>query len=256
VPQQALTSRAKAAPAAKLDDADLAERFRSKRGTSAPSTRRPSQSMSERVYQAVRELIVAGELPPGAWLVETELAEQFEVSRTPVREALRRLIDEQMVAHDPYRGAVVRAVDLREATEIGEIHEVHDGLAARLATTRATDADLERFDDLLAQMRNSMVGGDWDGTVEANVAFHELIYELAGNSRLHAMAQGLQDSLRRFSAGAFADPERAVQVLAEHERCVETMKSRDPDAAERAARDHGRACMSWTGTWLSNQRQS
>lgn len=212
--------------------------------------------MSERVYLAVRELIIDGDLPPGAWLVETDLAEQFEVSRTPVREALRRLIDEQMVAHDPYRGTVVRSVDVREAAEIGEIHEVHDGLAARLATARASDADLSRFDELLELMRQSLASGDWNLTVETNLAFHELIYELAGNSRLRVMAQGLQDSLRRFSAGAFADPERAAQIVAEHELCVRTMKSREPEAAERAAREHGRACMSWTGAWLDNQRQT
>lgn len=214
---------------------------------------RKARSMSERVYSSVRELIISGALPPGSWLVETEVAEQFDVSRTPVREALRRLIDENMVAHDPYRGAVVRSVDVKEAAEIGEIHEVHDGLAARLAALRVDDEGLARLDNLLASMRTSIAANDWGATVAANTAFHELIYELAENDRLKTMSRTLQDSMRRFSGASFTDPDRAVQILAEHERCVDTLRSRDPDKAERAAREHGRACMSWTGAWLNRQ---
>jgi DNA-binding GntR family transcriptional regulator len=219
----------------------------------APGARRArGVSAGGVVYDGVREKILSGELPVGAWLVEAQLAEQFSVSRTPVREALRRLIDDRLVTHDPYRGAVVRAIDVQEATEVCEIHEVLDGLAARLAAQRADAVGLQQLADTMADMRGCLTKGDWSGAVAANVTFHSLIYGLAGSSRLQSMAEDLSRTMRRFSAGALADPRRAQQILAEHERCVETITSRDPDAAEQAAREHGRNCMSWTDSWLAN----
>src|SRR5262249_19291819 len=110
------------------------------------------RSSSERVYQALKAEIISVQRPAGSWLVETELAADFQVSRTPVREALKRLTVEGLVAHDPYRGTIVRAIDLREAAEICEIHEVHDGLAARLAAQRASAGGLARLPPLLAVM--------------------------------------------------------------------------------------------------------
>lgn len=218
----------------------------------AGSHRNRGVSAGGLVYDGVREMILSGELPVGSWLVEAQLAEQFSVSRTPVREALRRLIDDRLVTHDPYRGAVVRAIDVQEATEVCQIHEVHDGLAARLASQRASAAGLQQLADTMAEMRDRLANSDWSGAVAANLTFHALIYELAGNSRLQSMAEELSHSMRRFSAGALADPRRAEQILAEHDRCVKTIASRDPDAAEQAAREHGRNCMSWTDSWLTN----
>lgn len=208
------------------------------------------------MYEDLREQILSGELPPGAWLVEAQLAAKFGVSRTPVREALRRLIDDHLVAHNPHSGAVVRAIDVQEATEIGQIHEVHDGLAARLAAQRADDVGLQRLASLLNEMRTLVKNSDWNGAVAANVAFHSVIYELAGNSRLTDIAQDLGQSMRRLSAGALANPRRARQIVSEHERCVDTITLRDPEAAEEAARDHGRACMAWTGSWLNASDRS
>jgi DNA-binding GntR family transcriptional regulator len=209
---------------------------------------------SAKVYNGLREQILSGELDTGSWLVEAPLAEQFGVSRTPVREALRRLADDRLVSIDTYRGAVVRGIEAQEAIEIGEIHEVHDGLAARLAAQRAVPAGIAELGKLTAVMRERLEAGDWDAAVAANVHFHAMIYELAGNSRLSSLARDMSQTMRRFSAGALADPQRALQIVAEHERCVEAIAARDQDAAEHAAREHGRACMIWTGSWLHARR--
>lgn len=217
---------------------------------------RRSLSAGAKVYEGLREQILTGDLEPGSWLVEAQLAEQFGVSRTPVREALRRLVDDHLVTHDLYRGAVVRGVDLQEAIEIGQLHEVHDGLAARLAAQRADAAGIKRLGELVDELRAKLEGDDLAGAVAANTAFHNAIYDIAGNSRLTGVARELAQSMRRFSASALADPSRAQQVIAEHERCVATIASRDADAAEQAARAHGRACMSWTGNWISASSSS
>src|SRR5262245_40721167 len=120
-----------------------------------------SGSSAEVVYRTLRERIIEGLLPPGSWLVEAELAAQFRVSRTPVREALRRLIAERLAAHDAFRGTIVRLVDPREATEISEMREVHEGLAARLAASRATEEQLNELDyaqeQLVLVLRNNRI---------------------------------------------------------------------------------------------------
>jgi DNA-binding GntR family transcriptional regulator len=205
---------------------------------------------SAKVYNELREQILSGQLESGVWLVEASLAEQFGVSRTPVREALRRLADDRLVSIDTYRGAVVRGIEAQEAVEIGEIHEVHDGLAARLAAQRADQSGIAQLGELTRVMRERLEAGDWDAAVMANVRFHALIYDLAGNSRLSAISRGQSQAMQRFSAGALADSQRALQIVAEHEHCVAAIAARDEDAAEHAAREHGRACMMWTGSWL------
>src|SRR5919199_1903542 len=93
---------------------------------------------SERIYRALREQILAASLPPCSRLVEEQLAARFRVSRTPVREALKRLVVEGLLVHDPLRGLVVRDFDPREADELGELREMMEGYAARLAARRAS----------------------------------------------------------------------------------------------------------------------
>lgn len=211
-------------------------------------------SAASKVYEGLKQQILTGELEIGMWLVEVQIAEEFGVSRTPVREAMRRLIDERLIAHDPYRGAVVRGISAQEASEIGQIHEIHDGLAARLAAQRVDAGGLEHLERLLYDMRERVAESDWEGAATANAEFHGFIYEIAGNERLSILARELSTAMRRFSAGALADPQRAAQILLEHEECVRTLRSHDPDAAEHAARTHGRACMSWTDSWLNTHR--
>lgn len=211
-------------------------------------------SAGKKVYDGLRAHILSGEIEVGTWLVEVQIAEEFGVSRTPVREALRRLIDEGLVAHDPYRGAVVRGISVQEAVEIGQIHEVHDGLAARLAAQRVDQAGIDNLERLIVEMRERIAESDWHGAAEANASFHGSIYEVAGNVRLSGLARDLSLAMRRYSAGALADPVRAKQIIIEHEECVRALAARDPELAEHAARKHGRACMSWTDTWLNSNR--
>ncbi len=193
---------------------------------------------SERVYQGLKDQILAGSLAPNSRLVELQLASQFQVSRTPVREALKRLAAEGLVSVDPLRGMVVREVDPVEIEEIYVIREVLDGLASRLAAQRITDADLTKLHLLMEMMRESVRAQHWEAMVQANIKFHEIIHSAAGNQRLSVLARSLQDFVRRFSTKAFASTSRDVEVLLEHEEIVKALESRDPDLAEVASRRH------------------
>jgi DNA-binding GntR family transcriptional regulator len=198
----------------------------------------PPAPSSERVYQALKHRILAAMVEPGSRLVELQLANDFGVSRTPVREALKRLTAEGLVRVDPIRGIVVSDVDARELEEIFIIREALDGLGARLAAERVSSSDLTKLQLLMDMMRDSVRVGHWDAMVQANIKFHDVLYQAAGNERLRHLTRNLLDFVRRFSIEAFASEERATEVLAEHEEIVAALEQRDPAQAEKMARAH------------------
>jgi DNA-binding GntR family transcriptional regulator len=193
---------------------------------------------SERVYRGLRDQILTGVLAPLTRLVELQVAHQFAVSRTPVREAIKRLIAEGLVVDDPLRGMVVRDVDPAEVEDIYIIREVLDGLAARLAATRATETDLTRLHLLMELMQESAVAQRWEAVVQINIKFHEVLYTAAGNVRLALIGRSLQDAVRRYSPRALSDPERVSAVLREHADIVRAVEERDQRDAEASARRH------------------
>jgi DNA-binding GntR family transcriptional regulator len=193
---------------------------------------------SERVYRSLRDQILTGALAPLTRLVELHVAQQFAVSRTPVREALKRLIAEGLVVGDPMRGMVVRDVDPAEVEDIYIIREVLDGLAARLAASRASATDLVRLQLLMELMQESAGAQRWEAVVQINIKFHEVLYSAAGNERLALIGRSLQDGVRRYSPRALSDPERVAAVLREHAEIVRALEAHDLDGAEASARRH------------------
>lgn len=209
-----------------------------KSGTARPRTNSDGLPSSERVYRKLKDMIIDGHIAPGTRLVELSLATQFGVSRTPVREALKRLVDGNLVLADPIRGLVVRTAEAAEVEEVYLVREVLDGLAARLAAQRVTRDDLARLRIILESMREGIRDGRTDVIVNANIAFHDVIYRAAGNQTLSRLGTELSNYVRRFSTEAFASPARVDAVLREHERVLEAMERGDPEAAERAASEH------------------
>jgi DNA-binding GntR family transcriptional regulator len=209
-------------------------------------------SSSERVYAALKHQILTGMLQPRTRLVELRLAKDLKVSRTPVREALKRLMAEGLVSVDPVRGIAVSHVDLRELEEIYVVREVLDGLAARLAAERVSSSELTKFRLLMDMMRKSVAEGQLEAVVQGNMMFHDLLHQVAGNERLRALSRDLGDFVRRFSTESFSSEERALSMLAEHTQIVEAIENRDGDRAEQIARGHVAAARSF----LSSQHLS
>lgn len=224
-------------------------RGKSKRNKQSPS-RIPLEShgnlrSSERVYREIKESIVSGELAPGSRLVELSLADQFGVSRTPVREALKRLLTEGLVMVDPSHGMIVRGINQQEVEQIYMIREVLDGLAARLATDRVSAENLARLNSLMEIMSTAVEQHNEEALVQANIRFHETMYQASQNDRLTELGRGLNDFIRRFSRTAFRSYERDKEVLEEHQAIIQALKRRDPEAAERLAREHMRKARSF-----------
>lgn len=193
---------------------------------------------SELVYRRLKERIISGSLAPDTRLIELSIAAEFSVSRTPVREALKRLAAENLVLADPARGMVVHAPDASEIEDVFVMREALDGLAARLAAHRVTPSELSRLKLILDSMRDAVENDRREQIVIANHRFHDVIYAAAGNRMLARVASDLRDYVRRFSTLPFASPGRVEHVVTEHEAILEALERHDPDAAEKASDKH------------------
>jgi DNA-binding GntR family transcriptional regulator len=211
---------------------------RSSSGTPGVSGAGDGLPSSELVYRRLRDDIISGAVVPGARLVELEIAAEFGVSRTPVREALKRLTAEKLVLSDPARGVVVHAPDPSEIEDVFIVREALDGLAARLAAHRITPSELSRLRVIVESMRQSVEADRREQIVVANQRFHDVIYAAAGNPILTRVGSDLRDYVRRFSTLRFANPDRVRYVLAEHERILAALMAHDPEAAEAASDGH------------------
>jgi DNA-binding GntR family transcriptional regulator len=193
---------------------------------------------SELVYRRLKDQIISGDLAPGSRLIELSIAADFGVSRTPVREALKRLAAENLVLADPARGMIVHAPDAGEIEDVFIVREALDGLAARLAAHRITPSELSRLRLIVDTMRQAIQSDRREQIVIANQRFHDVIYAAAGNAMLARVASDLRDFVRRFSTLPFASPERVEHVLAEHEAILAALEAHNPEAAQSASNGH------------------
>jgi DNA-binding GntR family transcriptional regulator len=189
-------------------------------------------SKSDLVTDALRELITDRQLPPGTPLRQRELAEQFEVSYTPVREALRRLEAEGLVARDVHRGATVARAESEELAENYRILAVLEALAGTLAVAKISDDDIAEIEDL-----HQLVAAcdPVDGRLaELNRRFHFRVYECARSPMLLLLMRLLW---RSFPAGPQAGRPHAESVR-QHAELIEALKRRDEDQVAAVIRDH------------------
>ena len=193
---------------------------------------------SELVYRRLKEQIISGEMAPGSRLIELNIAADFGVSRTPVREALKRLAAENLVLADPARGMIVHAPDTGEIEDVFIVREALDGLAARLAAHRITPSELARLRLIVDTMREAIKGERREQILISNQRFHDVIYSAAGNPMLARVASDLRDFVRRFTTLPFASPDRVEHVLSEHEQILAALEAHDPEAAQRASNAH------------------
>ena len=187
------------------------------------------------VYQLILDAIDGGELPGGARLIETDLAERFGVSRTPVREALTRL-EAQGVAAAQGRRLVVASLDHDQLGELYEVRGVVEGLAARLAARHAAPEEIAVLRGMVEADR--ALAGRPGELAQANKRFHRQMHRASHNRYLNQMLQGMRRSLALLSTTSLAAPGRGAESVAEHDAIIRAIETRDEDAAEAAARRH------------------
>lgn len=201
-----------------------------------PQTPRPSRSSGQEAYDLLLQAIDSGALPAGTRLREAELAERFRISRTPVREALKRLEAQGLVLHEPHHGAAVASLDYGQVAELYHMREVLEGTAAGLAATHATATEVEILREMVDRDRGLL--DDPPALAASNRAFHRQIRLSARNRFLNATLDTMRISLALLAGTTLAVPGRGAESVEEHAAVVAAIEAHDPAAAEAAARRH------------------
>jgi len=194
--------------------------------------------LRELVFEALREAIIQGVLKPGGRLMEIQLAEEMGVSRTPVREAIRKLELEGLVAMVPRKGAYVASLSMKDIIEVFEIRGALEGLAASLAAERITDADLESLERFLRRNYESVETADLSLMVEVDTDFHSQLYKASRNERLYQIISNLREQIQRFRKTSLSLPGRMKAALDEHKMIVEAISARDGSLSRRLSEEH------------------
>lgn len=199
-------------------------------------------SQAERVYAGLRERLLRGDLPVGRRLVEQRIAADFATSRTPVREALRRLEGDGHIVRDPGGGLSPSAPSVKSMRELYEVRVAIEELVARRAST---SGDREQLDAIEAQWRALETG--WQGGrdvprgpdfVHADEGFHRALAAASGNDVAEVMLSDLNDRIRILRMHDFTTDDRIVATITEHLEILGCVLSRDPDAAAAFMRAH------------------
>lgn len=197
-----------------------------------------SQPLWEAVYLALRGAIVRRDLAPGERLAEQQLAEELGASRTPVREALRRLALEGFVVLVPRRGAYVAGLSFKDMNDVFELRMALEGLAAALAAERITQEELAALERGVAELAEAIEGGVSERLAQIDADFHNLIYMASRNRRLMQIVANLSDQIQSFRIRSLAVPGRLKATLSEHRRLAAAIARRDAPAARRLAEEH------------------
>lgn len=202
----------------------------------SPSSKlyKKQKPLREIVGDEIRARIYSGSFPPGFRLVERDLADMFEVSRLPVREAIRVLQNEGLVEPLASRGTVVKTLSRQEVSELFDIREALEVMATRQATERVDDDSSSRLRASIDESQRAIRRGDLDAAHAANASFHDQILALSGNVLLQHMLEPLIARLHWL----FRQIPDFEQLCAEHDALCEAISSGDPDAAAEAARTH------------------
>jgi DNA-binding GntR family transcriptional regulator len=194
--------------------------------------------LRELVLEAIREAIINGTLKPRERLMEIQLAEELGVSRTPIREALRKLELEGFIVMVPRKGAYVADLTFKDIADVFEIRAALEGLAAGLAAERITDDELENMERLLVEKAEAIAENDIEKLVAADTKFHDALYRGSRNQRLTTIISNLREQIQRFRTTSLSYPGRSRRSLEEHRIIVEAIQSRDVQAARQAAQEH------------------
>lgn len=194
--------------------------------------------LRELVLEALREAILNGTLQPRERLMEIQLADELGVSRTPIREALRKLELEGFIIMVPRKGAYVADFSLRDLEDIFEVRKSLEGLAAELAAERVTEEELIKLEQLLKEKSKAIENNDMQKLLDVDTAFHEKLYEASRNERLRSMISNLREQIERFRIASLQYPGRMKRSLEEHYQILDAIQRRDGETANRLAHAH------------------
>jgi len=206
----------------------------------APLGQPENETLADRIADRLKRLIVTGEIKPGQKLVEKDIATAFNVSRTPLREALARLVADGLADGIPYRGIFVRQITLRQVQDIYELRIAIEGLAAMLAAQRGDPQRLVALAELLAAMDREQPGDESAELKLLNERFHRMIAIASGNALLVERLDDLWTWVTLSRTTVWSATGRGQTSRDEHHAIYEAIRARDPDRARALAEEHVR----------------
>jgi DNA-binding GntR family transcriptional regulator len=195
-------------------------------------------SLKDQAYLSIKTAILSLDLKPGVPLVESELAQQLGISKTPVRTALQDLERDGLVTKILYKGTYVAGITRRDIREVFQLRAVLEGFGARLAAPVISDDELDRAADLLDSMDAALEGGQRALASKYGTQFHYLILQSADNERLKHIWHNLDDHTQRFRYMSDQISGRLEKSVGEHRRILEALVRRDAELAEQRLREH------------------
>lgn len=195
-------------------------------------------ALYQEVAERLRQRIFAHELTPGTWIDEQKLAEQYGISRTPLREALKVLASEGLVELKPRRGCYVTEISRQDLDDIFPLMALLEGRCAAEAVQRAKPADIKALKNLHEQLEAAAREGRIDAFFEANQEFHRKIQELSGNRWLLSVIQDLRKVLKLSRLHSLSLEGRLQQSLDEHRGIMAALEAGEGARAEKSMHDH------------------
>lgn len=190
------------------------------------------------VFQTLRQAILRGELEPGERLMEIHLADRLGVSRTPIREAIRKLELEGLVVMIPRRGAIVASITEKDLKDVLEVRRTLEVMAAEIACDRITPELLDELAEAGEEFRKLKDSDDYTSLAAADVKFHDIIYAATDNQRLISILNNLREQMYRYRLEYIKDAEKRQILLVEHESILRAIRSRHVAEAKEAVRAH------------------
>lgn len=190
------------------------------------------------VFNTLRQAILKGELAPGERLMEIQLAEKLGVSRTPIREAIRKLELEGLVLMIPRKGAEVAKISEKSLRDVLEVRRSLEELAIELACQRMTDEEIEQLGERQNDFKNAINKGNAMNIAETDEAFHDVIYLGTGNDKLVQILNNLREQMYRYRVEYLKDERNYPTLMREHNEIVEGLMKKDKVRVTEAMHKH------------------
>ncbi len=190
------------------------------------------------VFNTLRQAILKGEIEPGEHLMETKLAEKLGVSRTPIREAIRKLELEGLVTMIPRKGAEVAQITEKNLRDVLEVRRALEVLAVRIACDKITAEQLEELEAAAKVFEATLSSKDVTAIAEADVEFHDVIFKATDNQRLLQIISNLREQMYRFRVEYLKKEDFHARLVEEHNEIINAVKHHDKAAAEQYVKAH------------------
>lgn len=197
--------------------------------------------LRELVYLELKRKILTGEIAADTRLMEIKLSERMNVSRTPIRDAIRQLAKDGLVTIEPRRGAYVSKISVKDLVDVFEVREDLEGLAAYLAAQRITDPKKQELKELTSEYERAVLNEDKEALVYYDEKFHSSIVECSDNEVLKEMLEHIRELSMRFRYIYYGDFSHYIKMPAEHQRIMNAICSGNADEARKEADAHVKA---------------